>query len=226
MPEPTWGNGLPRAGGYNETQVMGGRLSSLLIALLLTTVACGRPEDPPASATYRAETPAVAQTAAVAESSRPRIVFLGDSLTAGLGLPRAQSVPSLIQTRLDTSGYRYEVVNAGVSGDTSAGGLRRLDWALDGDVLIIGSDVGTARAAIDTIAGRLPSIDEDAGFTAATAELPTEVLGLVYVDVEHLMEALPIPVAPTPGAASYPASTRFGVTSSTWGPWVCSFIVP
>lgn len=73
---------------------------------------------------------------------RPRIVFLGDSLTAGLGLPPELSVPSLIQARLDAAGYRYEVVNAGVSGDTSAGGLNRLDWSLDGDVSILVVELG------------------------------------------------------------------------------------
>jgi acyl-CoA thioesterase-1 len=60
----------------------------------------------------------------------PRIIVLGDSLTAGLGLDLEQSFPSIIQERLDRDGYNYEVVNAGVSGDTSAGGLRRLEWAL------------------------------------------------------------------------------------------------
>ena len=62
----------------------------------------------------------------------PRIVFLGDSLTAGLGVAPAQAYPALIQQRLRAAGYPHEVVNAGVSGDTSAGGLRRLDWSLAG----------------------------------------------------------------------------------------------
>jgi acyl-CoA thioesterase I len=75
-------------------------------------------------------------------ASRPRIVFLGDSLTAGYGLARNQSVPSLIQARLDAAGYRYEVVNAGVSGDTSAGGLNRLDWSLAGDVQVLVVELG------------------------------------------------------------------------------------
>ena len=66
-----------------------------------------------------------------------RIVFLGDSLTAGLGLAPEQSYPALLQRKLDANGYRYEVVNAGVSGDTSAGALRRLDWSLEGDVKIL-----------------------------------------------------------------------------------------
>jgi acyl-CoA thioesterase-1 len=80
------------------------------------------------------------QTAA---RSIARIVFLGDSLTAGLGLPREQSVPSLIQQRLRSEGFDYyEVVNAGVSGDTSAGGLSRLDWSLDGDVEILVIELG------------------------------------------------------------------------------------
>ena len=68
----------------------------------------------------------------------PRIIFLGDSLTAGLGLDAAHSFPSLIQQRIDAAGYDYEIVNAGVSGDTSAGGLRRLDWAMrEGDPKIL-----------------------------------------------------------------------------------------
>jgi len=75
--------------------------------------------------------------------ARPRIVFLGDSLTAGYGLSnKSESVPSLIQAHLDAKGYRYEVVNAGVSGDTSAGGLSRLTWSLKGDVRILVVELG------------------------------------------------------------------------------------
>jgi acyl-CoA thioesterase-1 len=68
---------------------------------------------------------------------RPRLVFLGDSLTAGLGLSPDQAYPSLIQEKIDAAGLKYQVVNAGVSGDTSAGGLSRLDWALEGDVRVL-----------------------------------------------------------------------------------------
>jgi acyl-CoA thioesterase-1 len=68
-----------------------------------------------------------AQTAAV---GKKRIVVLGDSISAGYGLDRDQAYPALLQKKMDAEGLPYEVVNAGVSGDTTAGGLRRIDWAL------------------------------------------------------------------------------------------------
>jgi acyl-CoA thioesterase I len=72
-----------------------------------------------------------------APPARPRIVAFGDSLTAGLGLLEQQAYPAILQRKIDEAGYRFEVVNAGVSGDTSASGLRRLDWALEGDVKVL-----------------------------------------------------------------------------------------
>lgn len=62
---------------------------------------------------------------------RPKIVAFGDSLTAGFGLTEQESYPYLLQKRLESDGYDYEVVNAGVSGDTSLGGLERIDWVLE-----------------------------------------------------------------------------------------------
>ena len=70
-------------------------------------------------------------------TSSPRIVALGDSLTAGLGVAREDSYPALLQQKLKESGQAMEVVNAGVSGDTSADGLRRASWALEGDVRLL-----------------------------------------------------------------------------------------
>lgn len=58
------------------------------------------------------------------------IAVLGDSLTAGFGVAKDEAFPALLQARLQREGYDYRVVNAGVSGDTSAGGLRRVDWIL------------------------------------------------------------------------------------------------
>ena len=88
---------------------------------------------PAVEAPARDNTPAPA----VPATSAPRIVFLGDSLTAGYGIEKSQAVPALVQARLEREGYAFEVVNAGVSGDTSAGGLSRLDWSLGGDVRIL-----------------------------------------------------------------------------------------
>jgi acyl-CoA thioesterase-1 len=81
-------------------------------------------------------------TALAAGASAPRIVFLGDSLTAGYGIEKNQAVPALIQQRLATEGYQYEVVNAGVSGDTSDGGVTRLNWSLEGNVAILVIELG------------------------------------------------------------------------------------
>ncbi|HKX84419.1 MAG TPA: arylesterase [Pyrinomonadaceae bacterium] len=66
-------------------------------------------------------------------ASRPKIIALGDSLTAGFGLTEKESYPYLLQQRLNDEGYNFEVVNAGVSGDTSLGGLERADWVLEQD---------------------------------------------------------------------------------------------
>lgn len=63
-------------------------------------------------------------------ADRPRIVAFGDSLTAGLGVAAEDSYPAQLQRRLDGAGLRYRVINAGVSGDTTAGGLRRVAWVL------------------------------------------------------------------------------------------------
>jgi acyl-CoA thioesterase-1 len=69
--------------------------------------------------------------------TRPIILAFGDSLTAGYGLLPEEAYPALLQRRLDEAGYRYQVVNAGVSGETSAGGLRRLEWSLTERVEVV-----------------------------------------------------------------------------------------
>jgi acyl-CoA thioesterase-1 len=104
--------------------------------------ATAAPLPPPAPTAPAPGTPATSLAGASAASGRPRIVFLGDSLTAGYGLEPPQSVPALIQARLLEEQQPFEVVNAGVSGDTSAGGLSRLDWSLNGDVRILVVELG------------------------------------------------------------------------------------
>ena len=64
-------------------------------------------------------------------SDKPKIVAFGDSLTAGFGLLEKESYPYLLQEKLRADGFDFEVVNAGISGDTSIGGLERIDWVLE-----------------------------------------------------------------------------------------------
>ena len=105
-------------------------------ALALLLAACSRaPEHAPPPAPAQGPQPS---------PSRPKIVVLGDSLTAGLGLvAETQSFPALLQEKLKAGGYEWDVTNAGVSGDTSAAGLQRLDWALEqGNVRILVLELG------------------------------------------------------------------------------------
>lgn len=94
------------------------------------------------------------------------IVALGDSITAGFGVAPEEAYPALLQVRLRREGYDYRVVNAGVSGDTTAGGLRRLDWVLRArpDVVIValggndglrGLNVAAMRFNLEQIVERL-----------------------------------------------------------------------
>lgn len=71
-----------------------------------------------------------ATSAQTGSGEKKRVVVLGDSLAAGYGLERDEAYPALLQKKIDDAGLPYEVVNAGVSGDTTAGGLRRIGWAL------------------------------------------------------------------------------------------------
>jgi acyl-CoA thioesterase-1 len=95
----------------------------------------------------------------------PRVVFLGDSITAGLHLPAHEAFPAVLQGLLAAEGRPFHLVNAGVSGDTSAGGLRRIDWVLRSkpDVLVVelggndglrGQPVASIEANLRAIVGR------------------------------------------------------------------------
>ena len=82
------------------------------------------------------------QTGIRPQENWPRIVAFGDSLTAGYGLSSDQSYPALLQNRLIEANYHYKVINAGVSGDTTAGGLRRVDWVLKSRPTIVILELG------------------------------------------------------------------------------------
>lgn len=106
--------------------------ATVLLASLLA--ACGgsdaprEPVPPPAPSAAPPAASTGAPLSAAAPSDAPVILFLGTSLTAGYGVDPSLAFPALIQRMLDSAGYRYRVVNAGVSGETSAGALRRTEW--------------------------------------------------------------------------------------------------
>jgi acyl-CoA thioesterase I len=106
--------------------------------------------------------------AAHAQSNPIRLVALGDSLSAGYNLPQEAAFPVALERALKAKGYKVEVVNAGVSGDTSSGGLDRLDWSVpdgtDGVILELGAndmlrglDPAGTRKNIEAIVERLKS---------------------------------------------------------------------
>ena len=107
----------------------------LFAVVIITTIACGSP--PSQEKTRHPHTPLPTQPADV-----PRVVFLGDSLSAGKGLAEADAFPAVAEELLGESGVVIDAVNAGVSGDTSAGGLARLDWVLGQQVDVLVVELG------------------------------------------------------------------------------------
>lgn len=109
---------------------------------------------------------ALAQVPAAASAKPVKIVALGDSLTAGLGLPADQAFPARLQKALESKGIKVDMINAGVSGDTASGGRDRLDWSIpEGTEAVIlelgandamrGTDPDVTRAALSDILTRL-----------------------------------------------------------------------
>jgi acyl-CoA thioesterase-1 len=111
---------------------------------VIALLACGSRESPESRRTDdrpapRADRPAsiANEPASAPKPDGPLIVVLGDSLTAGLGLSPEEAYPAVLERQLRQEGFNYHVVNAGISGDTSAGGLSRVDLALEGDVRVL-----------------------------------------------------------------------------------------
>ena len=106
--------------------------------MVVVAAACGADEKNSVSL-HSSETDQKAPQVTASSLGRdgPLIVVLGDSLTAGLGLDVDQAYPAVLERQLQQDGYTVTVVNAGVSGDTTAGGLSRVEWALEGDVRIL-----------------------------------------------------------------------------------------
>jgi len=177
--------------------------SAVLLSAL--TMACGggsaardtasstKPASPP-------ESPGpAADSAPAALDDRRTILFLGTSLTAGLGLEPDSAYPQQIQRKIDASRLPYQVVNAGVSGETSAGLLRRLDWVLrrPAEVIVVetgandglrGLPVSATRTTIGEILSRIRRERPNAAIVLVQMEAPPN-LGQEYTSAFHAMFA-------------------------------------
>ena len=146
-----------------------GRWLRIAVGILLLASGVGgcEPKDPalPSAETQPARHVASSQASNVSDrvvADPPRIVAFGDSLTAGLGVSPDQSYPAQLQRRLREAGYSYEVINAGVSGDTTTGGLRRLAWVLKSRpsmvILELGANDGLRGQPLSLMASNLTKI--------------------------------------------------------------------
>lgn len=118
------------------------------------------------------------------------IVFLGDSLTAGFGVERSEAFPALVADKIRTAGLPFQVENAGLSGDTSAGGLRRIEWLLQRpiDVLVIelgandglrGLDLKSMKANLQAIIDKAKAKNPSVKIVLAGMQVPPN-LGAEY----------------------------------------------
>lgn len=154
-------------------------VACLAIAVFLLS-GCGPADAPPAPATARPDTASAPDpTADVFMEDETVIVMLGDSLTAGFGLPIDDALPEVVEARLRSDGLPVSVINAGVSGDTTANGLARFDWSVtsaDPDILLIalGANDFLRGQPADMVRQNLSAIIE----RAQTAHIDVILVGL------------------------------------------------
>jgi acyl-CoA thioesterase-1 len=115
---------------------------------------------------------------AIAVAEPRKVVMLGDSITAGFGLPPSDALPARLEAKLRSEGHDVQIINAGVSGDTTAGGLARIDWILGekpdfaivelgANDMLRGVDPAITRQNLDAILAKL-----------AEARIPTLLMGM------------------------------------------------
>lgn len=180
--------------------------TTVAVAALATAWACrssgANADTVDADTLSKASTPTTQRSVPIAtpaSDSSHQVLFIGTSLTAGLGLSPDSAYPQLIQQKIDAARLPYEVVNAGVSGETTAGLLRRLDWLLRGsfDVIVVetgandglrGTPVATVRENLRSILSRIRSARPNARLLLVQMEAPPN-LGPEYTKAFHAMYA-------------------------------------
>lgn len=178
-------------------------LNFIVVSALIVLTACSGSEPAQASGDDTVEPVAVSAQASSSEATLPpaepspealKVVMLGDSLTAGFNLPPSQALPAEVERILRSSGQSITVINAGVSGDTSAGGLARYDWSVasaEPDMLVL------ALGANDYLGGIDPEQTKD--------NLTTIIERALSDDMEILL----VSVSARSSAASDPRAALF-----------------
>lgn len=134
---------------------------------------------------------------AARDDARPAFLIVGTSLTAGLGLDPDSAYPALLQQKFDSAGLAYRVVNAGYSGETSAGALRRIEWLLRDSAAVVmietgandglrGQDVDSTLATLRAIVRRVKAVLPQATILLAQMESPPN-LGERYTSAFRAM---------------------------------------
>jgi acyl-CoA thioesterase-1 len=163
------------------------------------------------SQTWQAVILALWLVAGLGAAETKTIVFFGDSLTAGFGVDPDEAFPALIQAKIDKAGRPWRVVNAGLSGETTAGGLRRLDWILrqrvDIFVIELGGNDGlrgigpaTTRSNLNAMIARVRQRYPDAKVVVAGMQMPTNMgpdftrdFAAIFPEVARAGDAVLIP---------------------------------
>lgn len=154
---------------------------------MLAVIACGSAKDENKPRTVAVvESTTTADTAATKTTARPRILFLGTSLTAGLGLEPDSAYPAVIQRLATKDGYAVDIINAGLSGETSAGALRRADWLMSQPLAAVvietgandglrGLDPDSTAANITALIAKVRVAQPQAAVVLAQMEAPTNL---------------------------------------------------
>lgn len=177
-----------------------GWAAAMAVTIAMATACGGGTESKPSAAggvpaAASKESITVAAARATATTAGARVLILGTSLTAGLGLDPDSAYPAVLQRLADSSGYRTTIVAAGLSGETSAGALRRVDWLLrdKADVVVIetgandglrGLRVDTTRANIIAIVRKVREANPQSRVLLAQMEAPPN-LGQQYTRDFH-----------------------------------------
>jgi acyl-CoA thioesterase-1 len=153
---------------------------------IVSLSACGSEsakDTPPDTATAAAPSSGAAGRGSTVADVRPRLLIVGTSLTAGLGLDPESAYPAILQRKIDSAGINVRVVNAGLSGETSAAALRRIEWLLRDSATFVmiesgandglrGQDIDSTKATLTAIVRRVKAVLPAAKVLIAQMESP------------------------------------------------------